>query len=123
MITKLLRLLSLMAIVITFLGKAAIASPVQAAPPSQPLPEGLPAELTTQDWEQIQPLIAPTQQAYLKASNTEANDGYGFSFALSGDTLVVGAPYEDSNALGVNGSQSNNLATNSGAVYILTRDG
>ena len=31
------------------------------------------------------------QQAYLKASNTEALDNFGISVAISGDTLVVGA--------------------------------
>ncbi len=37
-----------------------------------------------------------SQQAYLKASNTGANDYFGNSVAVSGDTVVVGAPYEDS---------------------------
>ncbi len=32
-----------------------------------------------------------TQQAYLKASNTEASDFFGGSVAISGDTVVVGA--------------------------------
>ncbi len=41
------------------------------------------------------------QEAYLKASNTEANDRFGYSVALSGDTLVVGAFQEDSSAEGV----------------------
>ena len=31
-----------------------------------------------------------TQQAYLKASNTDANDRFGGSVAISGDTVVVG---------------------------------
>ena len=34
--------------------------------------------------------------------------------AVSGDTLVVGANLEDSNATGVNGNPSNNSATDSG---------
>ncbi len=29
------------------------------------------------------------QQAYLKASNTDANDQFGFPVAVSGDTVVV----------------------------------
>jgi len=62
-----------------------------------------------------------TQQAYLKASNTNAVDGFGYSVALSGDTLVVGAPWESSNATGVNGNQSDNSALYSGAVYVFTR--
>ncbi|MCX7800604.1 MAG: FG-GAP repeat protein, partial [Fimbriimonadales bacterium] len=66
-----------------------------------------------------------SQQAYLKASNTEAGDGFGFSVALSGDgnTLAVGSRFEDSNATGVNGNQWDNSAINSGAVYIFTRSG
>ena len=64
-----------------------------------------------------------TQQAYLKASNTEAGDGFGSVIALSGDTLVVGAPGEDSNAIGMNGNQGDNNATGSGAVYVFTRTG
>ena len=37
-----------------------------------------------------------SQQAYLKASNTGAGDRFGWSVAVSGDTVVVGAPAEDS---------------------------
>lgn len=61
---------------------------------------------------------------YFKASNTEAGDTFGWTLALSGDgtTLAVGAPGEDSNATGVGGNQANNSATDSGAVYIYSRD-
>ena len=38
--------------------------------------------------------------------------------AVSGDFVVVGATEEDSNATGVNGDQTNNSATNSGAAYV-----
>lgn len=46
-----------------------------------------------------------SHQAYVKASNTQASDYFGRSVALSGagDTLAVGAQYEDSNALGIGG--------------------
>jgi len=64
-----------------------------------------------------------SQQAYLKASNTEAYDYYGCSAAISGDTIVVGAHDEDSNATGVNGDEENNLAEQSGAAYVYTRSG
>ena len=64
-----------------------------------------------------------TQQAYLKASNTEALDSFGSTLALSGDTLVVGASSEDSNATGVGGNQADNSASGSGAVYVFTRTG
>jgi hypothetical protein len=63
-----------------------------------------------------------TQQGYLKASNTGQGDGFGFAVALSGDTLVVGAQGEDSNATGINGANNNN-ATSSGASYVFTRSG
>ena len=63
------------------------------------------------------------QQAYLKASNTEASDDFGISVSISGDTVVVGARGEDSNATGVNGDQSNNLAIDSGAAYVFVRNG
>src|SRR5215510_6258924 len=53
------------------------------------------------------------QEAYLKAFNTGAYDVFG-PVAISGDTLVVGAIQEDSNAIGVNGDQANNSATDSG---------
>jgi hypothetical protein len=64
-----------------------------------------------------------TQQAYLKASNTEAGDVFGWSVSVSGNTVVVGAIYEDSSATGVNGNQSDNSATNSGAAYVFVRSG
>ncbi len=66
-----------------------------------------------------------SQQAYIKASNTEAGDQFGYSVALSGDgnTLAVGANREDSNATAVGGNQADNSATDSGAVYVFTRSG
>ncbi len=64
-----------------------------------------------------------SQQAYLKASNPEFFDRFGYSVAISGDTLVVGAPFENSSATGVNGDQSDNSAANSGAAYVFVRTG
>lgn len=61
-------------------------------------------------------------QGYIKSSNTTAQDAFGFAVALDGDTLVVGAPNEDSNATGVNGNQNDDTLTDSGAVYVFTRD-
>jgi hypothetical protein len=68
----------------------------------------------------IDPLL---QEAYLKASNTSAGDWFGWSAAISGETLVVGAPYERSNAIGVNGDQKNTAALNAGAAYVFVRNG
>ena len=67
-----------------------------------------------------------SQQAYIKASNTgEVTDLFGMSVALSsdGNTLAVGTVYEDSSATGINGDQTDNSATDSGAVYIFSRNG
>jgi hypothetical protein len=64
-----------------------------------------------------------SQQAYLKASNAEANDQFGYSVFVSGDTVVVGAPFEGSNATGVNGDEANNGAIVSGAAYVFVRNG
>ena len=64
-----------------------------------------------------------TQQAYLKASNTDHSDAFGVSVAIDSDTIVVGAPYEDSYATGVNGDESDNDGVDSGAAYVFVRDG
>ncbi len=64
-----------------------------------------------------------SQQAYLKASNTGAGDCFGESVAVSGDTVVVGASCEDSNATGVNGNQADNSAADTGAAYVFVRTG
>lgn len=66
-----------------------------------------------------------SQQAYVKASNAAANDGFGSSVALAadGNTLAVGARYEASAATGINGNQADNAAMQSGAVYVFTRAG
>ena len=50
------------------------------------------------------------QQAYVKASNTGLGDEFGYSVAVSGDTVVVGAAYESSNATGINGDQDDDSA-------------
>lgn len=64
-----------------------------------------------------------TQQAYLKASNTGAGDLFGESVAISGDTIVVGAYFEDSAAVGVGSNESDNSAANAGAAYVFVRNG
>ncbi len=64
-----------------------------------------------------------TQQAYLKASNTGAGDQFGFSVAISGDTIVVGAYAEASKSTGPDSAQNDNTATNAGAAYVFVREG
>jgi trimeric autotransporter adhesin len=64
-----------------------------------------------------------SQQAYVKASNTDARDNFGTSVAVDGDTLAVSATWEDSGATGVNGDQTDESAARAGAVYVFTRSG
>lgn len=63
-----------------------------------------------------------SQQAYIKASNTDADDAFGGALALSddGNGLVVGAAEEDSIAAGLNGNDTDNTANDSGAAYVFT---
>lgn len=63
------------------------------------------------------------QTAYLKATNVDEGDNFGISVAMSGDTLVVGAMYEDSAAMSVNGDQSDNNMRDSGAAYVFVQRG
>jgi hypothetical protein len=65
-----------------------------------------------------------SQETYLKASNSELGDSFGATVAISGDgqTIAVGAPGEDSNAVGVDGDATNNSAADAGAVYVFRRD-
>ncbi|MDZ4289653.1 MAG: FG-GAP repeat protein, partial [Prosthecobacter sp.] len=64
-----------------------------------------------------------TQEAYLKASNADSADRFGIAVAMSGNTLIVGAMGEDSNATGVNGNQANNSLSGAGAAYVFVRNG
>lgn len=68
--------------------------------------------------------MAWIQEAYVKASNTDANDRFGDTVAISGDTIAVGTGFEDSAATGVNGAapgQGDNSMTSAGAVYVFRR--
>ncbi len=96
-----------------FLLVAASAGSAGAAP--GPVPEGLSAA----DWGQITAMLpapaAPAQQAYLKASNAEANDNFGRSVAVSGETVIMGAWSEDGDGAPLPG---NNNASAAGAAYV-----
>lgn len=63
-----------------------------------------------------------TQEAYLKASNAESNDIFGYALALDGDTLAVGTPYESGDATST-AETPNDSAHNAGAVYVFERSG
>jgi FG-GAP repeat len=60
------------------------------------------------------------QTAYLKASNTNPGDRFGFAVAIDGDTIVVGAEREDSGELD---NQGDNSAIDAGAAYVFERMG
>jgi hypothetical protein len=66
-----------------------------------------------------------SQHAYLKASNTDHNDEFGFAAAVSGDgaTAAIGAWGEASSAIGIGGDQTDNSQLDSGAVYVFANDG
>ena len=67
-----------------------------------------------------------SQQAYVKASNTDGGDEFGFAVSLSidGNTLAVGAYSEDSSARGISADgtgEGDNTAARAGAVYLFSR--
>jgi len=60
------------------------------------------------------------EEAYLKASNTDAADQFGFSVGVSVDTVVVGARFENGASREINEGEQDNSALNAGAAYIFT---
>lgn len=65
------------------------------------------------------------QTAYLKSTNSDKLDSFGYDVALSEDglTAVVGSPGEDSNTTSVNGNEMDNSSDNSGAAYVFIHNG
>jgi hypothetical protein len=63
-----------------------------------------------------------SEQARVTASNPDPNDAFGRAVSLSatGNTLAVGAPWEDSPATGINSDQGNGMF-DAGATYVFTR--
>jgi len=65
-----------------------------------------------------------TQEAYLKSPGNDFGDNfYRVALSFDGHTLAVGASGDDSNATGMNGDPLDNSDSNSGAIYIYTRNG
>lgn len=64
-----------------------------------------------------------TQVAYLKSSNSDESDGFGRSVAATGQALIVAATWEGSQSGGINGDQTDNGDTASGAAYLFRRSG
>lgn len=62
------------------------------------------------------------QQAYIKATNTQAGDRFGRRLALSGDGDVLAvASWDASNAVGINGDGSDDSLEDTGGVYVYSR--
>lgn len=59
----------------------------------------------------------------LKPEFPDAGDQFGHAVAVYGDVIAVSALYEDSASTGVNGIEDNELAPDSGAVYVFRRQG
>src|SRR6185436_1345062 len=66
-----------------------------------------------------------SQQAYVKASNTNGFDRFGAGLGLSADgsTLAVGAVGESSAATGIGGDERDNSRDSAGAAYVFSRSG
>lgn len=62
-------------------------------------------------------------ESTIRASNPDINDQFGSAISLDGNTIAIGSLGESSNSTGVNGNQNDNSLTNSGAVYVFTRNG
>ena len=95
-------------------------------------PDDVPEGLTSEDWQGIRAayeansgITAIAQQAYLKPAavgTTQADDWFGWSVAVSDDTVIVGAFLEDSSTTGVN-STANEGSGDSGAAYTIADNG
>jgi hypothetical protein len=92
-----------------------VAAPVGAATanagPASARPAAAPSASPFGSADDLLALLA-VQQAQLTAGDGAANDSFGFSVAISGDTAVVGAYYDD---VGAN--------TNQGSAYVFVRSG
>jgi len=66
-----------------------------------------------------------SQQAFIKPTNTQVNQHFGWTLALSldGDTLAVGAHFENGGSTGINGDQRDTSAQDAGAAYVYSRSG
>ena len=62
------------------------------------------------------------QEAYLKAAEPDAFDAFGRAVAIDGDTIVVGAPGEASDATAVDGDATDDSASEAGAAFVFVRE-
>ncbi len=57
-------------------------------------------------------------RSFIKASNAEAEDLFGYGIDLSEDSLVISAVGEDGGTIGLGGEEGDNSALGSGAFYV-----
>ncbi|MBU2512364.1 FG-GAP repeat protein, partial [bacterium] len=87
------------------------------------------ADATTREYIVTVTISSATwvQDAYLKASNTGADDNFGYSVAVSGELIVVGAYQEANNSTAIdntdNGSITEVSTAYTGAAYVFKKDG
>ena len=63
------------------------------------------------------------EDSFIKSINTGDSDTFGFSVAIDGELMAIGAAGEDSNSTGVNSVENDDgAADDSGAVYVYVRD-
>ena len=62
------------------------------------------------------------EDSIIRPPVSQDHDSFGQAVAVSGDTIVIGAPREDGGATHVDGDEHDNNAPNSGAVYVYVRD-
>ena len=100
-------------IIVLFLLLTSTAVFTNAAAQVPSVPDTVPDGLTATEWNNIQKQVmakmSASEQAILRASNAGADDLFGVSVAVAGDTAVVGAYLEDG-------------ASNSGAAYVFERN-
>jgi hypothetical protein len=107
------------AMVVRYAGLTVLDADHRELPARFAVEDGHLLRLTVDDAQARYPItIDPVaQQAYLKAANAGADDSFGASVAVAGDTVVVGAPYED----GSSATRYDDNAQNAGAAYVFAR--
>jgi hypothetical protein len=62
-----------------------------------------------------------SQEAFIKAANSDVGDLFGASLALNENTIAVGVPFEDSSLTTLASGTDDDLLPNSGAVFVYHR--
>ncbi len=89
------------------------------ANPDDPSDQGASLSGTAYVWQR-DPQGGWQRVAFLKAPNANASDLFGYSVAVSGEKIVVGAPFESSASTT---NTSDNTASHAGAAYVFRREG